>query len=520
MSTALNFKDIIDLPKWRPLAIPLVNIINFYSIISDLRNSEDRHPFIYHNASSTNFQAYNIKNDEWITLGSPALPNAVQATFFMSAQGPRGTIAAGATTTSFTLTTALPAAVGLNQLANRGDGRGFKVRIIGNSAGSSGKTEERLIIANTSGTTPTIVVDSPFSFTPANGDSYEFLSGRVFIIGSTVVAGVWKYYDVLTNSFSGNLATANLTGSTNSINLVGLDELLVPYDRNPGEGFFGILTATATTGGAPPLSTLTGQAVGGDSGIVLNQYRNFQIRIVQDTATPTAVGQRRNITVHSVGPSPIYILSTAWVVTPSATAQYVIENNGDRIISWAAGSTNTSTYTISSNSWDSNGTFATRPVAPGVGMMSQQSFGIEPDTASPPNARQSFIFSFRGGNTATLDLFDIAGSATGLWTSAIVYGNSTITFNNVISSTQDPATNQGRYMYIYPYSSVSPQRTYRFDMKNRVLEQMTYLRPTIDSTNSQSVNALTTTVFIDGNTKLSFLYLKAFPAMFYLPITR
>lgn len=501
MVTTLNFKDIVDLPKWRPLSPNTIATSNNFGLTSDLRNNEDRHPFIYFNNTTATFQAYNVKSDEWILLASPALATNFTDGVFMPAQGPRGTIAAGATTTSIPLTTALPTTVGVNQLANRGDGRGFKVRIIGNAAGSSGKTEERLVIANTGQTTtPTLLLDSALSFIPAAGDAYEFLSGKVYLLGNTNAAGSFKFYDVLTNSFSGNLATANLPASWTDSNLIGLDELYVPYDRNPGEGFFNILTATASAA-----ASLTGQAAGGDAGVVANQYRNFQIRIIQDTAIPTAVGQRRNITSHTgPGASPVYTVP-AWAVIPSATAIYVIENNGDRIIGTFQGTVNINTYTISTNAWDVAGTiFSNRPVAPAAGLASQQSFGIEPDTASPPNARQSFIFSFRGGISSTLDLFDIAGAATGLWTGAITYGNSNTTIT-IGGNIQDPATMQGRYMYILPSVATAPQRVVRFDMKNRVLEPYTTLKVPNNVTPAIAPKMLAYTVFIDGNTKLAFI---------------
>lgn len=534
MVTTLNFKDIIDLPKWRPLATPPISVNANYALSSDLRNNEDRHPYIFRTrAAGIISDMYNVKNDQWLTpAGTPTggtLLTAVTSTFLMPAQGPRGTIAGGATTTSIPLSTALPATVGVNQLANRGDGRGFKIRIIGNAGGSSGKVEERLIVANTGETTtPTLILDSPLSFTPIVGDGYEFLSGRVFAIGNSNGAGSFKYYDILTNSYSGNLATANLPATWSSSNLVGLDELLVPYDRNPGEGFFGNLTATAT--GA---ASLTGQAVGGDAGVVANQYRNFQIRIIQDTVTPTAAGQRRNITSHTAGPSPVYTVP-AWTVTPSANAVYVIENNGDRIIAWMNGTTQTSTYTISGNAWDANVTFAARPADPGNPPVSVQAFSIEPDTASPTNSRQSHIFSFRSDTLRTLDLFDIAGAATGLWTANITYGNKyPSTSISWQPFTQDPATNQGRYLYMNTFLSsglgaISGQQFYRFDMQNRVLEQSTFLRVPINSLSSTSgaSKAMAQTVFIDGNTKLSFIYIDVINTLstvqlfFGLPIIR
>jgi len=528
MSTVLNFKDIVDLPKWRPLATPIgIGRSGQTVFISDPRNNEDRHPFIYIMPGNS---IYNVKNDEWEQLTSLGLATAVSSAVFMSGQGPRGTIAAGATTTSIPLTTALPATVGVNQLANRGDGRGFKVRIIGNAAGSSGKTEERYIVGNTGQTTtPILTLDSPLSFVPILGDAYEFLSGRIFVLGTTNAAGSWKYYDVLTGSNSGNLSTTNLPASIPDSSLVGLDELYVPYDRNPGEGFFGNLVATAT--GA---ASLTGQAAGGDAGVLTNEHRNFQIRIVQDIATPTAVGQRRNITTHTGGPSPVYTVSV-WSVQPSATATYVIENNGDRIICWptnaGAGNPGTITYTISTNSWDIPGTiFTNRPNLPQNGCTSFQSYGIELDPAK--NARHSFIFSWRSGNT--LDLFDIAGSSTGTWTQGITYANIPInlpSFSQGYGATYDPATMQGRYMYIMATAvgAITSIRTYRFDLKNRVLEPQTLLKPSL-AVNDSGTNCkyMAQTVYVDGNTKLSFIIILAIstsqfvPASytFGLPITR
>ncbi len=451
MVTTLNFKDVVDLPTWKPLA-NTQTIFATGEISQDMRNNEDRHPYIFVLSGMTVFHTYAFKNDEWIILSSPGLGSSSSQIIVMPAQGPRGTIAAGATTTSIPLTTALPATVGVNQLANRGDGRGFKVRIIGNVAGSSGKTEERIIIGNSGGLNPTITLDSPLSFVPANGDAYEFLSGRVFLIGTSSGAGSWKYYDILTNSFSGNLATANLPASWIDSSLIGLDELLVPYDRNPGEGFLNILTATAS--GAV---SLTGQAVGGDAGLLADQYRNFQIRIVEDTGTPTAAGQRRNITTHTAGPSPVYTVP-AWAVQPSANAIYVIENNGDRIIEWSEGSTITCTYTISTNTWGANTIFTARPATGQCWAV--QPFGIEDPTL---NCRHSYIFVTRG---STVDILDIAGAATGTWTAAVQIQG----FGSIPSyAAYEPATNQGRYVYIVP---VNTERVYRIDLQNRFMEAL------------------------------------------------
>jgi hypothetical protein len=238
VATTLNFKDIIDVPLWRPSA-PLITATGAgSSLAADLRNDSTRHPYNYILDSATTLRAYEPTTDEWVSLGSPALAGTFGAgatAIFHPSQGPRGTLTTGNTTTKIVISTALPSAVGVNSLANRGDGVGFRIRIIGNAGGSSGKTEERTIVANTGGTTPTVWLDSALSFTPASGDAYEIPSGRVFLLNAgTTTAGIWKYYDIATNSYSGNLATTNLpaTISTDS-NGIAFSESYVPNSKNP-----------------------------------------------------------------------------------------------------------------------------------------------------------------------------------------------------------------------------------------------------------------------------------------------
>jgi hypothetical protein len=501
MPTTLNFKPLIDLPEWRPVAnAPVVSGAGT-QLVAGLRNNSDRGAYVYLLASATGLHAYDVEDDDWFQLGSPALAGTFGAgagAVMMPSQGPRGTLAAGATTSSVVLNTALPAAVAPNQLANKGNSNGFKIRIIGNSAGGSGKTEERYIIGNTGGTSPTLYLDSALSFTPAAGDAYEILSGRLFLLSAgTLAAGIWKYYDIATNSFSGNLATTNLpaTVSTDS-SFIGLDEGYVPFDANPGDGYFGLLTATASAA-----STITGQAASGDAAVLANEYRNFQIRIVQDTTNPTAVGQRRNIASHTAGPSAVYTVSSNWTVTPSASAIFVIENNGDRILLWSSASTSTFTYNITANTWDTT-TFGVRPAAMGAGCMSCPSFFVRPDAAK--QARHSYIFSFRGGNVATLDLFDIAGGANGLWTGGIAYGGSGgVLFTTGCTITPDPYTGNGRFAFI---NYNGGQRCLKFDVKNRVISPAFYMR--YPQGTAAVGQRMATAMFVDGATKLVFILLQ------------
>ena len=508
MATTLKFRDIINLPLWRPEAPALAANAAGQSFAWDNRNNETGCPYIYLLRSATAFDAYNPTTGEWIALTSPALAGTfgVGATaIFAPSQGPRGTIEAGATTSSFALTTALPAAVGINQLANRGDGVGYRIKVIGNAAGSSGKTEYRTIVANTGGTNPTVTLDSALTFTPALGDSYEIRSGRVFLLSAgTLAAGMWKHYDIATNSYSGNLATTNLPATINSDSAgVHLSESYVPCDRDTGEGFVNgggtydgavknCIVATAATG-----TTITGSGM--PSNLAADEYRNFQIRIVEDTTTPTAVNQRRRISTHTGGATGAFTVA-AWAVTPSATAKFVVENDDDKIILRSSSGTAVYNYNITANTWDTS-TWAAA-AACGGGITVAQAFGPARETNNT-NHRHSFIVNVRGGGgggSNAIDILDIAGAATGSWSNDIVFGKKGQVFQGGTCGAYDPTTHNGRFLHLTVNGS---QRMARFDVKNRVLDAGTYLRYSPGATAVGRRLAIST--FVDGTTKLSQL---------------
>lgn len=460
MPTTLNFKNIIDVPMWRPAANSIAAAGAGACTAFDPREKL-RNPYMWHFTAATVLSAHHAMNDEWIQLASPGMAGTfgAGACAVFHGAGPSGNINSGSTTTKVVLSTALPATVGPNQLANRGDGKGFYVRIVGKAAG---KTETRFVVGNTGGTAPTITLDSALSFTPALNDTYEFLSGRVFLLSAGVLAaGIFKYYDVLTNSYSGNLATTNLpaTIGTDS-SMVALCEQFTPWNKDGEQGYLGQMTATAST-----TTTLTGTAAGADAAVLGNEYARCQIRIVQDTTTPAAVGQRRVITSHTAGPSPVYTVPT-WTTQPSSSAQFVIENDNDKIILFSSASASTYNYNITANTWDTT-TWAARGSAVGAGVTSCLAYGITPD--ADKNARPTTIYSFRGGGNSAIDALDIT---TNTWTNAIAYGNSGAGFTTGSCSMYDANTNNGQYMYV---NQSGTQRMYRFDVKNRVLEPWCYM---------------------------------------------
>ena len=518
------FKKIIDRQMWVPVA-PGPNAHAAGScLISDLRNTVVRNPFAYNLVSATVLNRFNAITKGWQFVVSPALTGtfgAGAAGVFAPSASIRGSIGAGCTSTSIVTTTSITS-VGTNMLANHGGSGdyGFKVRIIGNSAGGSGKIEERWIIANTSGATPTLLLDAPLTFTPANGDTYEILSGSLFMLSSgTLAAGSYRSYEVAANTLTSRSIT-NLTAtiSTDST-MVAIDEQYVPYDRLPGEGFVVSTTSAgtlaclvATTTGT---ITITGQATGGDAGVLQNEYRNFQIRVVEDTAKPTAVNQRVVIASHTAGASPVYTLGANWTVVPSPTAKYVIEypnlillrTNSSAVVytyNYNVGTINNGTNSILTDAWHIT-YFANSGAGCGAGCMWFPSFGIEPDTAK--NARHSVIHFFRGGGTANLDTLDIAGAINGTWAQAVVYDGGQL-FTTGTCGDYAPFDAEGRFAYINFYNASANNQIFRFDVKNRVLAPYT---PTdwVQSGTAAVGSRIATYCAIDGSDKYSVILLQA-----------
>ena len=236
------------------------------------------------------------------------------------------------------------------------------------------------------------------------------------------------------------------------------------------------LAATAAGG-----SSLTGQAADGDAVVMANEFRNFQLRIVQDTTNPTAVGQRRVIASHTAGPSPVYTLGAAWAVTPSSSAKYVIElpnlilgrSSGTTTVytyNYAPDAYNNGTATVAANAWSTT-VFGVAPAANIASGMWMPSWGIRPDPAR--NARHSFCYFFRGNGSAVLDVLDIAGGTAGAWGATVVYDGSPGNILTGSCGTYSPYENEGRMFYMNIYTASAINQIFRFDVKNRVLSPFT-----------------------------------------------
>lgn len=521
------YKRIIDRSIWA-MAAPTPNAhAAGGGMACDMRNDFSRNPFAFQLVSNTVLNRYNFVTKSWQFVGSPALGGTFGAgagCVFLPSHAVVGTVGSGSTTTSVVTSALFTAAPGVNMLANRGGSGdyGYKVRITGLVAG---KVEERWIIGNTGTTTPTLLLDSALSFSPSSGDTVEILSGQILINGAgALAANILKSFSIAENVFTVKTYTNMPATIGTDYAAVALDEQYVPYDHKPGEGFVigagtydtgnskGCLIATASASG-----TLTGQASAGDATVLANEYRNFQIRIVEDTGTPAAVGQRRIIASHTAGASPVYTLGTAWATTPSSTAKFVIEypnllllrSTATAVVytyNYGKATVNNGTNSIAADAWHVT-YFGNASGVMGAGCTFIPAFGIEPDTAK--YSRHSHIFCFRGGNSTVCDLLDIAGSITGTWTSTITYdGSGSVSFNTGSCGKYAPGDQDGRFAYINGYVASAISQIYRFDVKNRVLSTHC---PTdwIQAGTAAAGDRVATTVAIDGSDKYTVVLLLA-----------
>ena len=538
MSTTLNFKDVIDKPSWRPVSPAIAACTAGSSICGDHRNNEDRHPKLFEITSATTVYRYNVKNDGWTQIASPALAGTFGAganSVFCPHRGPRGTLTGTPTSTTFALSTletlggtALTAVQ--NDWADRGSGtQGFKIRIISKA---NGATFDTYVQSNSAGTTPTVTVYPACPWTPASGDAYEFLSGRLYLISAgTTAAGVWKCLDVLTGQWSGNLSTTNLPGTLASTDssLICLDELYVPSNLNPGDGFFGNITATGAAAG-----TITGAASGLESTVLANEFRNFQIRIVSDATNKTSVGQRLRIASHTGGPSAVYTMCANWTVQPSSSAVFVIEGPNDIIYS---ANQQTTTYTYftdttpglnsgasTADSW-SNSMYAARGTACGAGTEMFWAHGVSNAIvagvttealygAMDPNKnfRYSYLFSARGGNGNVWDILDIAGAANGAWTNAAPFDQATGLnyFNTGTASVYEASSMNGQFAYV---NYIGSQQFNRVNLFARSFDEWAYLRYPAGGTQTAG-HRMATSIFCDpsGSPKVGFIYSRRYSA--------
>lgn len=357
------------------------------------------------------------------------------------------------------------------------DLKGCQIRVLS----GAGAGYEGTVASNTIGANAVITV------TPASGTAFDASSGfRVWSgslwfwnAGSSAVG--FSVYDRATNAWTAKSVTGMPTAWGTHGQLVGTGSAKGPFD-----------TGTSSGGNTSTTLNHTGKSW------LANAWTNAQLRITGGTGA----GQVRTVTSNT---ATALTVAAAWTVTPDATSGYSIEGNDDFLYLLGNASVILYRYSISGNAWTTLSPATARAAAPGAGFSADWIHGVTDADWSGAQGklllqsgtyRQNgrYLYSFRGGASATLDLYDLAGNT---WIAAgTAYGNAQETFSTGSCSVEFAGT-------IYLMKEATG-RIFRFDVARHALEPWT--------TNVYPVSTavegdkLAVVAYRDGATLIPFLY--------------
>jgi hypothetical protein len=309
------------------------------------------------------------------------------------------------------------------------------------------------------------------------------MTPRFYVINAITAAGtttaaVFRFYDLATNTWQ-----SAETGATDGIApaaVIATDSRLVatPSWLDSDYQSFATGTATSATG-----TTLANSA----KTWATNQWANSQVRIVSGTGA----GQIRSITSNT----GTTLTVPTWTTTPDATSVYSIEGNDDYIYYLGNAAVTMYRYSISAGTWTTLSPVAARGAAPGAALSAHWVWGAtQPDWTNESEIRNGrYIYSLRGGGSAAMDRYDIAGNT---W-AAITYSPAVDTF-----------TTGSKYVYLGDYLYMQKEATgrwLRFNVSTSEVDGSTQIlypqgAPAVGDT------AFDVT-FHDGVTDITYLYM-------------
>lgn len=389
MPTTNGNRRILDLKRWE-FCTPLPASTAAAQFIVSSRHYRQQQLLVQSNTAAL---LYNPTEDAWINLPSPALAG----TFGAGACGVSGSFSTGATAavSSLTATAGSTTSITTNQTLAR-DLRGYSVYFVAGT--NAGKT--KTIASNTIGANAVITFTDAEAVAFDATSQYRLKTPVFFVLGAgTLAAGSFKRYDFATNSW----VTLAITGLPAT---VGTDGRMVSTPAWIDSAFKSFASGTATAGAA---TTLTNSA----KNWTANQWSNYQVRITAGTGT----GQIRTVASNT---ATVLTVSAAWTTTPDATSQYSIEGNDDFIYFLGNNAVTLYRYSISANTWTTLSPVSARAAAPGAGMGGSWIHSVSAADWTSESAIQNgrYIYSLRGGATAAMDRYDIAGNTWAAMTNA------------------------------------------------------------------------------------------------------
>lgn len=470
MAITVNLRKLLHRKAWESCNSAPVTAPAGSFIVSDKYDiSNDARAFLVAGVSS--IWMYEGSEDAWAQL-----PNSgITGTFAAGACGEfRGLGAMGGSFTQ-TATAGSTSTITTNRTIVRGL-NGSRVRVVA----GAGVGYEGTVASNTLGANAVLTV-SPASGVAFDATTqYQVYSGSLWFLNAGTTAIGFSVYDVATNSWTARSVSGLPTAW-------GTDAQLVST-LGAAKSF---ATGQATAGAA---STLTNSSKSWST----NMWANYQVRITGGTG----VGQIRTISSNT---DTVLTVSAAWTVVPDSTSVYSIEGNDDYFYLFGNNSVNAYRYSVSGNSWSTltpttprAGSHAAGGTADWVDNVS----GWDNETPVPHYGsllfRQNgrYIYSFRGGASSTLDVYDIAANA---WINGIAYGGQQETFTTGSSSVDNDGV-----IYI---SKEATGRIYSFDVGlNRIRGLTTNTNQSALGGTAVAGDRMFLLPFTEGGNELLFLY--------------
>jgi len=407
MPTTVKLRKLLHRKSWEMCAPAPANTAAGSFIVSDKFNVIPNSLAFFVSGLSAIYR-YDGDEDSWVQLPNSALAG----TFGAGACGEfRALGAMGGVFTQTAQAGSGTASIVTNRTIVRSLA-GRRIRVIaGTGVGFDGT-----VLSNTIGTNAVITTSGSTTFDATT--QYQIFSGSLWVQSAGASAG-FGVYDLATNAWTSRAATGLTWGTDGQL-----------CSTLSSAGAFA--SGTASAGAA---STLTD----GAKAWLTNQWANAQIRITAGTG----VGQIRTVASNT---GTVLTVSAAWTVNPDATSVYAIEGNDDYFYLIGNNAVTMYRYSVSANTWTTLAPTAARAAAAGAGAtlnwidgVHGSAWELNPNGSPNPLVQGGtvykqlgrYLFSFRGGASNALDIYDIAANT---WISNVAYGNQNETFTTGTAS--------------------------------------------------------------------------------------
>jgi hypothetical protein len=469
MAIQINLRKLLHRKAWESCtSSPVVTAQGSFIVSDKFDLINGSRAFLVANASS--IYMYEGLEDGWSQLPNSGITGTFAAGSCgefrgLSAMGGSITQAATAGSTT-TLTTSRTIVRSL---------QGSRVRVVA----GSGLGYEGEVLNNTMGANAVLTVTPASSVAFDATTQFQVYSGSLWFFNAGTTAVGFSVYDLATNAWTARSVTGLPTAW-------GTDAQLIST-----MGSAAVFASGTATAGAATTITNSAKAWG------TNMWANYQVRITEGTG-------KGQIRVISSNTGTVLTVSASWAVTPDATSVYSIEGNDDQFFLLGNASANVYKYLASTNTWSTLSPTAARGAASN-GVTASWIDSVElwnNETLVPSYSttlyRQNgrYIYSFRGGATSTLDVYDIAANT---WVSDINYGGKQETF-----STGSSAKDIDGKIYI---TKETTGRLFQFDVgRNRIVGLGTCTMQSALGGTAVAGDKLFFLPFNEDATKLVYLY--------------